>query len=156
LPISQLESVVSLSVRDRSSSATGDLVAGLRSAKLAGHSTDPFGFTTDDHREREIMSEAPSSSGLGRRPLKAVARVRIPSGLLPGEASAQLSGRLTCFRATRPRFRATRPEPLPGLAAPGSSALRVHPRKAAVDPPSGISGRPSLRWSQLRMRLGTT
>src|SRR5688572_18022261 len=32
-------------------------------------------------QERQQCSGAPSSSGLGRRPLKAVARVRIPSGL---------------------------------------------------------------------------
>src|SRR6478672_9145714 len=35
------------------------------------------------------MAAAPSSSGLGRRPLKAVARVRIPSGLLQERARSR-------------------------------------------------------------------
>ena len=83
---------------------------------------------------------APSSSGPGRRPLTAVARVRIPSGLRTREPPTGTVGgsRSSGPRAVRPRGMAESPRP-----APSSSGLGRRPLTAVarVRIPSGLQRR---------------
>lgn len=77
---------------------------------------------------------APSSSGLGRRPLKAVARVRIPSGL---QTVGNLSGRSPprrCRHGGYFRFLRLRLVRLGSGASPESVAAAAHRRLGGVDP----------------------
>ncbi len=68
-----------------------------------------------DHRLVGDQRTAPSSSGLGRRPLKAVARVRIPLGLLLGR---------TVIRAVTPDCRHVGPSSWHSVRRPVLIALR--------------------------------
>src|SRR5882757_10779446 len=79
---------------------------------------------------------APSSSGLGRRPLKAVARVRIPSGLQDRGSPVPASRHRGSFRVS---CGALAPHPKPGGASPPWTPLRARLAALAIARRSGFA-----------------
>jgi hypothetical protein len=98
-----------------------------------------------DKLKTGAIPRAPSSSGLGRRPLKAVARVQIPSGLREWRAMSAESADLARF-AFSSGGAAPRPRP-EGLRPPDP------PTPLAFPPPGRLSSTQQQRDQRPRRRV---
>jgi hypothetical protein len=97
----------------------------------------PGGSNTTENR-KILVAKPPSSSGLGRRPFKAVARVRIPLGAQLAYAGARSCGAVGVLAAlSRRRSRVQVPSGPQGPSRAGSSvgtSVRLKSGRSAVRP----------------------